>query len=85
MSKVIENTTRDGSTFKCEVFEEYGAPFGDGKRQYRLTKTAWNGNEAKFDLRRWSPDGQKFFSGLTFTDAELFDLLNAIEEALNVK
>lgn len=84
MSKVIENTARDGSTFKCEVFEEYGESFGDGKWQYQLTKTAWNGKEPKFDLRKWSPDGQKFSSGLTFTDAELYDLYNAIEEALGI-
>lgn len=83
MSKVIENTARDGSTFKCEVFEEYGDPFGDGKWQYRLTKTSWNGKEAKYDLRKWSEDGKKFSSGLTFTDAELYDLLSVIEEALS--
>lgn len=81
-SRVIEKQSRDGDTIKCEVFEEYGSPFGDSKWQYRLTKTAWNGREPKYDLRQWSSDGQKYSKGLTFTDSELYDLLSAIEDAL---
>lgn len=85
MSRVIEKENKNGTDkIKCEVFEEYGDPFGEGKWQYQLTKTAWNGRDPKYDLRRWSEDGQRFSSGLTFTDAELYDLYNAIEEALGI-
>lgn len=84
MSKIIEKTSKSGENIKCEVFEEYGEPFGEGKWQYQLTKTAWNDKEPKYDLRKWSPNGEKFSAGLTFTDAELFDLLSAIETALGM-
>lgn len=82
MSRVINKTNNAGENFSCEVFEEYGEPFGDKGWQFRLTKTSWNGREPKFDLRQWSPDGEKYSKGLTFTDSELYDLLSAIEEAL---
>ena len=84
MSKIITKINSSGETFSCEVFEEYGEPFGDKSWQYRLTKTSWGGKDAKFDLRQWSPEGDKYSKGLTFTDSELYDLLNAIEEALGM-
>lgn len=84
MSKIIEKTSKSGENIKCEVFEEYGEPFGDGKWQYRLTQTSWGDREKRYDLRKWSPNMEQFSSGLRFTDSELYDLLNAIEEALGI-
>ena len=82
--RVIEKQSKNGDLIKCEVFEEYGSPFGDGKWQYQLTKASWGDKEVKYDLRRWAPEGDKFSQGLRFTDSELYDLYSAIEEALNL-
>lgn len=39
---------------------------------------SWNGREAKYDIREWSPDHQKMTKGITLTEAER----RALEEAL---
>ena len=32
---------------------------------------AWNGREAKYDLRDWAPDHEKMGKGITLTEEEL--------------
>ena len=47
-----------------------------------LNIISWNGKEAKYDLREWSPDHEKMGKGVTLTNDELKslrDLLNSIE------
>ena len=39
---------------------------------------SWNGREAKYDIREWSPDHQKMTKGITLTETER----RALEEAL---
>ena len=47
-----------------------------------LNIISWNGKEAKYDLREWSPDHEKMGKGVTLTNDELKslrNLLNSIE------
>ena len=47
-----------------------------------LNMVSWNGREAKFDLREWSPDHTRMGKGITLTEEDigaLKDLLNGVE------
>ena len=44
-----------------------------------LNLISWNGKEAKYDLREWSPDHEKMGKGVTLT----IDELKALKELLN--
>lgn len=47
-----------------------------------LNLISWNGKEAKYDLREWSPDHEKMGKGVTLSDEEikvLKELLNSVE------
>lgn len=47
-----------------------------------LNLISWNGKEAKYDLREWSPEHEKMGKGVTLTKEELKalkELLNSIE------
>lgn len=68
-------------TQKFEVVEDFGA-FGDGKWQKHLTKTKWNDNDAKYDIRPWNDDMTKCGKGVTLDDGEIYDLLALMEKAL---
>lgn len=63
------------------VYEDLGS-FGDGKWQKHLTITSWYGREPKYDLRTWNSDMTKYGKGITLDDADLFDLMNLLEEVL---
>jgi hypothetical protein len=47
-----------------------------------LNLVSWNDRDPKYDLREWSPDGEKMGKGVTLTKAELAalrELLNNME------
>jgi hypothetical protein len=44
-----------------------------------LNLISWNEREPKYDLREWSPDGQKMGKGVTLSKEELL----ALKEFLN--
>lgn len=45
-----------------------------------LNLVSWNGRQAKYDLREWSPDHEKMGKGVTFTADELKVLKQALEQ-----
>lgn len=48
----------------------------------QLTLTQWGDNEAKYDIREWSPSFDKMGKGITFSREELMrlrDLLNDLD------
>ena len=47
-----------------------------------LNLVAWNGNEAKYDIRSWSEDHQKMGKGITLTKEELVVLKDILMELL---
>ena len=47
-----------------------------------LNLISWNDRDAKYDIRDWSPDGEKMGKGVTLSKEELLalkELLNTIE------
>ncbi|MDU1116200.1 MULTISPECIES: YdbC family protein [Clostridium] len=44
-----------------------------------LNLISWNGKEAKYDLREWSPEHEKMGKGVTLSNDEL----KALKELLN--
>jgi hypothetical protein len=48
----------------------------------QLNLMSWNDREPKYDIREWSPDGEKMGKGVTLSKEELLnlkELLNSIE------
>jgi hypothetical protein len=51
--------------------------------QKELNLVAWNGRQAKLDIREWSPDHQKMSKGITLTPEEAAKLASALATALD--
>lgn len=69
--------------FKYEVVENYGSLSESSKGWKKEIKLiSWNQKEAKYDIREWSPDGEKMGKGVTLSKEEIInlrDLLNKID------
>lgn len=69
---------------KFEIKEELGVLSESVKGWTKeLNLISWNGAEAKYDLRDWSPNHEKMGKGITLTAdevQELYKLLNRIVE-----
>lgn len=67
---------------KFEIKEELGVISESAKGWTKeLNLISWNGAEAKYDLRDWSPNHEKMGKGITLTAdevQELYKLLNRI-------
>ena len=48
--------------------------------QLELNEVAWNGKEAKLELRRWAPNHEKCNRGVTLTAEEAKALLSALQK-----
>jgi len=48
-----------------------------------LNIIAWNGGEAKLDIRPWTEDHEKMGKGITLSREEAVNLKNALTEYLN--
>lgn len=68
--------------FSFEIVKDFGS-FGEGSWQKHLTLVKWGDNPPKYDLRTWNPDMSRPGKGITLDDADLFDLLSIIEDALD--
>lgn len=68
---------------KYEIKEEFGSISESSKGWTKeLNLISWNGKEAKYDLRDWSPAHEKMGRGVTLSKEELIklrELLNSIE------
>ena len=71
------------SEIKYEIIRKVGVlskTASGWEKQINLIK--WNDREPKYDIREWSPDGEKMGKGVTLSKDELLalkDLLNKIE------
>lgn len=69
--------------FKYEVTQKHGILSESTKGWSKeLRSISWNDKEAKFDIREWSPDGEKMGKGITLSSEELIklrDLLNNMD------
>lgn len=68
---------------KFEIKETVGVIAESAKGwKKELNLISWNGKEAKYDLREWSPEHEKMGKGVTLSNDELKvlkELLNSIE------
>lgn len=66
---------------KFEIKETVGVIAESAKGwKKELNLISWNGKEAKYDLREWSPEHEKMSKGVTLTSDEL----KALKELLNI-
>ncbi len=69
--------------FKYEVTEKHGVLSQTSKgwtKEFR--SISWNERESKYDIREWSPEGDKMGKGVTLSKEEVIalkDILNNIE------
>ena len=47
-----------------------------------INLVSWNGMDAKYDIRDWSPDHDKMSRGITLTEEELRKLVELVKERL---
>ncbi|MDR0222208.1 MAG: hypothetical protein LBI38_01555 [Oscillospiraceae bacterium] len=58
--------------FTYEVTKELGVISENAKGwQTKLNMVSWNGNEPKFDIRPWSPDGERMGKGISLSEEEM--------------
>jgi hypothetical protein len=71
------------SEFKFEIIKKIGVlSKSDSGWAKELNLISWNEREPKYDIREWSPDGEKMGKGVTLSKEELValkELLNKIE------
>jgi hypothetical protein len=59
-----------------------GEPVEGSGWEKQLNLISWNDRDAKYDIREWSPDGEKMGKGVTLSKEELVglkELLNNFE------
>jgi hypothetical protein len=65
--------------FKYEIVERIAVLSESSKGWTKeLNLISWNGREAKYDIREWSPDNEKMGKGVTLTDEEITQLKKAL-------
>ncbi|AGK98534.1 YdbC family protein [Clostridium pasteurianum] len=66
---------------KYEIKENIGALSESPKGwKKELNLISWNGKEAKYDIRDWSPENEKMGKGITLTVEELKKLRDMLNE-----
>ncbi|MBS4815825.1 MAG: hypothetical protein KH026_04385 [Clostridium sp.] len=66
---------------KYDIVEELGVLSESTKGWTKeLNLISWNGTEAKYDLRDWSPNREKMGKGITLTANEVQELYKLLTE-----
>ncbi len=66
---------------KFEIKEELGVISESAKGWTKeLNLISWNGAEAKYDLRDWSPNHEKMGKGITLTADEVQELYKLLDK-----
>lgn len=77
----MEAKKKASSEIKYEIINELGViPAEKGNMRLELNRISWNGNEPKYDLRRWSPNREKMGKGVTMSEKELIALYELLKE-----
>lgn len=77
----MEAKKKASSEIKYEIINELGViPAEKGYMRLELNRISWNGNEPKYDLRRWSPNREKMGKGVTMSEKELIALYELLKE-----
>ncbi|MCL1811503.1 MAG: YdbC family protein [Methanomassiliicoccaceae archaeon] len=66
--------------FKYEVVEKIAVLSESSKGWTKeLNLISWNDRDPKYDIREWSPDGEKMGKGITLSNEEVAVLKSALE------
>ncbi len=66
---------------KYEIIKKIGVlSTSAGGWEKQLNLISWNDREPKYDLREWSPDGEKMGKGVTLSKDELMALKGLLEK-----
>jgi len=66
--------------FKYEIVEKIAVLSESSKGWTKeLNLISWNNRDPKYDIREWSPDGEKMGKGITLSDEEVAILKSALE------
>lgn len=66
-----------------EIVESIGVIYNKKSGWTReINLVSWNGMNAKYDIRDWSPDHDKMSRGITLTEEELRKLVELVKERL---
>lgn len=77
----MEEKKKASSEIRYEIINELGViPAEKGIMRFELNRISWNGNEPKYDLRRWSPNRDKMGKGVTMSERELIALYELLKE-----
>lgn len=77
----MEEKKKASPEIRYEIINELGViPAGKGSMHLELNRISWNGNEPKYDLRRWSPNRDKMGKGVTLSEKELLVLYELLKE-----
>ena len=77
----MEEKKKASSEIRYEIINELGViPAEKGSMRLELNRISWNGNEPKYDLRRWSPNRDKMGKGVTMSERELIALYELLKE-----
>ncbi len=69
--------------FDYEVVKTYGSLSESSKGWKKEIKLiSWNQKEPKYDIREWSPDGEKMGKGVTLSKEEIVNLKALLDEIL---
>ncbi len=70
--------------FDYEVVKTYGSLSESSKGWKKEIKLiSWNQKEPKYDIREWSPDGEKMGKGVTLSKEELVNLKALLDDILD--
>lgn len=77
----MEERKKTSPEIKYEIINELGSiPSDKGSMRLELNRISWNGNEPKYDLRRWNPNRDKMGKGVTMSEKELIALYELLKE-----
>lgn len=66
--------------FKYEIVEKIAVLSESSKGWTKeLNLISWNDREPKYDIREWSPDGEKMGKGITLSIEEMAIMKSALE------
>ena len=71
------------SEITCEIKHHIGVLSESAKGWTKeLNLVSWNGRAPKYDIREWSPEHDKMGKGVTFTNEEIENLRNLLNDVL---
>lgn len=71
--------------FKYEVIKNIRTLSENLKNSIRLRLISWNGNQPKYDLRKWSVDGDVPYKGVTLTKSELMKIYDILSGSIKIE